>query len=165
MGFRASRRILMVAGALCAPTAGLAQVATNTFNVQMTIQGECKINSAAAMNFGNRVLLDSNVDQTSEIIVQCTANTPFTIGLNQGASTGATVSNRLMKTTGGSTIAYSLYTNAARTSVWGDTVGVDRRADTGTGGPQSFTVYGRVASQTTPVIGNYNDTVTVTINY
>ena len=117
------------------------------------------------MNFGNRVLLDSNVDQTSEIIVQCTANTPFTIGLNQGASTGATVSNRLMKTTGGSTIAYSLYTNAARTSVWGDTVGVDRRADTGTGGPQSFTVYGRVASQTTPVIGNYNDTVTVTINY
>ncbi|XUY29093.1 Csu type fimbrial protein [Agrobacterium sp. rho-8.1] len=165
MAFRVSRGLLIVAGFLFGPSLSLAQVATTTFAVQMTIQGECKINSAGTLNFGNRVLLDSNVDQTSDIVVLCTASTPFTIGLSAGSGANATVSNRLLTSAGGATIGYSLYTNSARTSVWGNTVGVDRQASTGTGAAQNFTVFGRVAAQTTPVIGTYNDTVTVTINY
>ncbi|MOA07676.1 Spore Coat Protein U domain protein [compost metagenome] len=97
--------------------------------------------------------------------MQCTASTPFSLGLSAGAGSGATVANRLMTSPAGATISYSLYTTAAHSTVWGNTVGTDRQTGTGTGAPQTFTVYGRVPAQTTPAVGVYTDTVTATLNY
>ncbi|WP_409528142.1 spore coat protein U domain-containing protein [Rhizobium sp.] len=36
---------------------------------------------------------------------------------------------------------------------------------TGTGSPQTLTVYGRVPAQNTPAPGTYSDTVVVTVSY
>ncbi|OYR19401.1 spore Coat Protein U domain protein [Brucella thiophenivorans] len=66
---------------------------------------------------------------------------------------------------GGATITYSLYRNAARDTVWGDTTGTNTLAGTGTGAAQQLTVYGRVPPQNTPAPGTYTDTVTATITY
>ncbi|MFK0206560.1 spore coat U domain-containing protein [Agrobacterium sp. NPDC090283] len=165
MKFAASGILLSFAALVLTPASGVAQVATTNFNVQITIQAACQINSAGNLNFGTNGVIGSNIDATSDIIVQCTASTPFSLGLSAGAGSGATVASRLMTSPAGATISYSLYTTAAHSTVWGNTVGTDRQTGTGTGAPQTFTVYGRVPAQTTPAVGVYTDTVTATLNY
>ena len=49
--------------------------------------------------------------------------------------------------------------------MWGNTVGTNTIAGTGSGGSQSYTVYGRVPPQTTPAAATYTDTITVTVTY
>ncbi|MGH6781253.1 MAG: Csu type fimbrial protein [Sphingomonadaceae bacterium] len=143
----------------------VAQTATTQFDVQITITEECQINSADDLNFGSTGVLDANIDGTNAIRVQCTNGTTYNIGLNAGTGTGATVATRLMTGAGAATVQYSLYRNAARTQVWGETIGTDTVSSTGTGAEQTFTVYGRVPTQTTPAPNTYNDIVTATVTY
>lgn len=160
------RRLLARAMAACAAFVPQAKAATTTqtFSVQMTITASCVINSASTLNFGSSGLLNANVDQTSSISVSCTNATPYNIGLNAGAGTGATVAARKL-TSGANTIDYTLYSNSGRTTVWGNTVGTDTVSASGSGAAQTYTVYGRVAPQTTPASGTYADTITVTVTY
>ncbi len=145
---------------------GLSQTAVNSsFNVQITITASCQINSAGALNFGSNGVISANIDAQSTIAVQCTTGTPFNLGLGAGAGAGATVANRLMTGPASATVGYSLYTTAARSTVWGNTINTDTQAGTGTGAAQNFIVYGRVLPQTTPAAGTYNDTVAVTLTY
>lgn len=142
-----------------------AQTATTQFNVQMTIVGECKINSAANLNFGSVGIIGSNLDATSNLVVQCTNGTSYTLGLDNGTGSGATSALRKMTGPNSETIGYALYSDAARSSVWGSTVGTNTKTGVGNGNAQTFTIYGRVAPQTTPAAGSYADTVTVTLTY
>ena len=156
----------MVAIACLLPFASIALAATttSTFTAQIALTASCAINSASTLNFGSQGVLTANVDQTSTLQVQCTNTTPYNIGLDAGTGSGATVATRKM-TSGGNTVSYTLYSDSGRTTVWGNTVGTDTVAATGNGSGQSYTVYGRVAAQTTPAPGTYSDTVTVTVTY
>lgn len=164
-----TRQILSVLGALlavfvfCSPGAQ-ASTATGTFTATITIQASCQVISTNTLNFGTQGILIANTDVTSTFNVQCTNSTPYNIGLNAGTGTGATTATRLM-TNGANTVAYQMYSNAGRTTNWGNTVGTDTVAGTGNGTQQALTVYGRVAPQTTPAPAAYNDTVTVTVTY
>ncbi len=60
---------------------------------------------------------------------------------------------------------YTMATDVNQTSNWGNTIGTDTVPGTGNGALQPYTVYGRVAAQTTPVAGNYSDVVAVTVTY
>ena len=103
---------------------------TSTFTVQVTVTSSCVINSASTLNFGSQGVLTAAVDNTSTVQVQCTNTTPYNIGLDAGAGSGATVAARKM-TNGSATVTYSLYTDAGRTTVWGNTIGTDTVAATG----------------------------------
>ena len=59
---------------------------------------------------------------------------------------------------------YQLYSDAARTTVWG-TTGGDLVNATGTGVQVDHTVYGRVAASQNVAVGSYTDTVNVTVTY
>lgn len=142
-----------------------AQTATTQFNVQITIVAECQIDSATDMDFGTVGVLDENVDATSTITVTCTSGTGYDIGLDPGQGAGATVATRLMTGPDGEAVEYSLYQNAARTIVWGDTIGTDTVTGAGTGTPQTYEVFGRVLPQDTPQPGTYTDVVTVTVTF
>jgi spore coat protein U-like protein len=159
---------LTVAGAAVCLTSlaggASASTTTSTFTTQVTLAATCVINSASTLNFGSQGILAANVDQTSTIAVQCTNTTPYNIGLDVGTGTGATVAVRKL-TSGGATVNYTLYSDSGRTTVWGNTVGTDTVAASGSGAAQNYTVYGRVPSQTTPAPGTYTDTVTVTVTY
>lgn len=137
---------------------------TQTFQVTLTITAACAINSASALNFGSSGMLVANIDQSSTISVQCTNSTPYTVGLDPGVGTGASVTSRKM-TNGVGTVAYSLYSDAGRSMNWGQTPGTDTVAGTGNGAAQTLTVYGRVPPQTTPAPATYSDTITVTLTY
>ena len=141
-----------------------AATATGSFNVTVSIASTCVVSSATAMNFGSQGVLTAPVNQTSAITVTCTNTTPYNIGLNQGVN-GGSVTTRQMKSGAGATINYALYSNAGMTTNWGQTVGTDTVASTGTGSGQAFTVYGQIPAQTTPAPAVYNDTITVTVTY
>lgn len=148
------------------PAPSFAQTAVTTnFNVQITITAACQINSASDLNFGSNGVIASNVDASSTITVQCTNGVPYNLGLSAGAGSGATVANRKMTGPGSNTIGYSLYTTAARSTVWGFTINTDTQTGSGNGTPQPFIVYGRVPAQTTPGAGTYTDIVTATLTY
>ena len=141
-----------------------AATATSTFAVQVTIAATCTINSASTLNFGSVGILSANTDQTSTIQVQCTNTTPYTIGLDAGTGSGATVATRKL-TSGANTVNYSLYSDSGRATLWGTTIATDTVAGTGNGAAQSYTVFGRIPSQSTPAPGAYADTITVTVTY
>lgn len=156
---------LLIAGAIFVPEHARAATATGQFNVTITIQSNCVVQSATDLAFGSQGVLSANVDAQSTISVQCTNTTPYTVGISAGNGAGATVAARKMTGTAAATVTYSVYRDAARSLVWGTTIGTDTLAGTGNGNPQPITVYGRVPPQATPAAGGYSDTLTVTVTY
>jgi|SRR5262245_14205463 len=142
----------------------LAATATSSFSVTITLAATCTVASPNTLDFGTQGVLSANVDQTTTFTVTCTNTTPYTVALDAGTGSGATVATRKM-TSGAATVNYTLYRDAGRTNVWGVTTGTDTVAGTGNGAAQTLTVYGRVPSQTTPAPGTYTDTINVTVTY
>ena len=145
-------------------TPGLALTATGTFTSQIIITAECKVQSTNTLNFGTRGVLDTNFDVTAAFTVQCTNSTTYNVGLNAGSTAGGTTTTRLM-VNAGNTVSYKMFSDAGRTTNWGNTVGTDTVTGTGNGTTQTLTIYGRVPPQTTPAPATYSDLVTVTITY
>lgn len=154
------------AGLLSALTLGLsfAQAATSTANFQVTamVQATCMI-SAGNLDFGTYT--GTATTATSSISVTCTNTTPYNVGLNAGSSSGATVTTRKMADSGGDTLSYGLYQDAAYSLNWGDTTGTDTVAGTGDGSTQTLTVYGQLPAGQYVTPGSYSDTVTATVYY
>lgn len=148
--------------AAACPT-GARQATSSGSTWTATINANCNV-SATNVNFGSVGVLAANVDSTGSVTVRCTDTTPYNIGLSAGAGSGATVASRKM-TSGIKTVTYSLYSDSGRTSVWGNTIGTDTNAGTGTGLDQAYTVYARAPAQTTPAPGAYTDTIVVTVTY
>lgn len=145
--------------------AALAATATGSFQVSVTIEATCTISGATALNFGTTGVLNANLDETSTITVECTNTTPYAIGLNQGVNGASVAAREMVGGPSSESIQYALYSDAARTTNWGNTVSTDTVAAMGTGAAQNFTVYGRIAPQTTPTPGSYTDTITITVTY
>ena len=142
-----------------------AATASGSFQVTLTIQSTCSVQSVADLAFGSQTAVAANLDATTSIGVQCTNATPYTIALSAGGGTGATVSSRLMTNLGGATAAYSIYRDSSRSQVWGVTTSVDTQGGTGNGSVQSYTAYGRVPPIANPSAGAYTDAVSVTVTY
>lgn len=141
-----------------------AQTSTATFTVTATVLPTCTVVGGVPLAFGV-VTPGSQRDGSVTVSATCTLGTPYTLALDAGTGSGATVASRLM-TSGSDTLQYTLYQDAGRTTLWGDgTGGTSVRSSTGTGLTQSFTVYGRVPSNATAPVGSYTDTITVTATY
>lgn len=163
-------RRAMFAGAsflltLAAGSPAAAQTESDTFAVTATVVAACVI-SANDHDFGDySSVFPSATDGSSTIEVTCTAGTNFDVALDAGTTPGGSFSARLM-TDGSNTLAYNLYTDSSRTTIWGDGAGSTATVSgAGTGSLQTLNVYGRIpAGQSVPV-GSYSDTVTATITF
>jgi len=134
------------------------------FQVSATAVESCKV-FAADLAFGNYdPLLAVPTDGASTVTVTCTVDTGYLIGLDRGLGSGATIATRKM-TSDGNVLGYSLYRDAARTRVWGETAGMDAVAGTGTGAPAEYQVYGRIPARQSVRRGTYIDTITVSVTY
>jgi spore coat protein U-like protein len=153
----------ILAGLALGGGAADATTTTSTFGVTMAITAQCLINSTATLTLSSVGVIQANNDANTPLHIQCTNTTPFTIGLDAGTTTGATIAQRLL-VNGSATVNYNLFTSAAYATVWGMTGGA-LVSSTGTGADQTFTIYARVPAQTTPAPGTYTDTVTVTVTY
>ncbi|MCY1740881.1 Csu type fimbrial protein [Ensifer sp. SL37] len=163
---KALRVATIVGLALSTPMGpALAATATGNMTVRLTIQAECKIQTASDLDFGTAGVIAANIDQASNIGVQCTTGQTYNVGLSAGAGASATTAVRKMTGPSAATVNYALYRDAARTQLWGVTIGTDTVAGTGNGDVQKLTVYGRVPPQVTPAAGVYSDTVAITVTY
>ena len=152
--------------AAVAPVPALAATTSSTLNVDATVTANCTV-STSALSFGNvDPLSGSDVDGSGGITVTCTNGTDWSAAAGVGSGSGATYAARRMSA-GSDLLGYNIYTNAGRTTVWGDGTGTTATIDnTGTGAAQNVTVYGRVPSgQTSVPPGGYSDTVAVTVTY
>lgn len=123
--------------------------------------------SATSVNFGNyNVFNGTALDSTGTITYRCNAAASnITIALSKGLS--STYNPRQMSK-GAEALAYNLYQNSARTTVWGDGTGgtfIYFRANPPNNSNVNLTVYGRVPAGQDVSAGTFNDTVSATINF
>jgi spore coat protein U-like protein len=164
-------KILIATLAAGVMAGGVAQSATTTttFAVTATVQATCSA-TATTLAFGNYTPGAGAVTNNSTISVKCTKNTPYTVALNAGSTTGDAFAQRLMAS-GANTLQYNLYTTAGFATVFGDgTAGTATNAGTGAGvaTANTVTVFGQLPDSATnqaAVPGSYSDTITVTVSY
>jgi spore coat protein U-like protein len=117
--------------------------------------------SVQGVNFGSYdVFNHAPADSTGSVDVRCDAAQPYSIALSAG---GGAYALRLMAN-GARTLGYNLFTDATRTSVWGDgtagSVVVNGNAVTA-----SHVVYGRIPARQNVRSGVYADSLLATITY
>lgn len=136
--------------------------ATTSFAVTTTVQANCAV-SATALAFG--AYAGTTLTASSTITATCTNTTTYNVGLNAGTGSGATVATRKMTGPSASILNYKLYSDAGYATNWGNTVGTDTVAKTGSGAAQTLTVYGQIPAGQYVTPGSYADTITVTLTY
>ena len=106
----------------------------------------------------------ARLERPSKSEVQCTTGVPYSVGLNAGVNP-LTLARRMKHSTNASFAAYEIYTDTGRLIPWGNIAPATLVNGTGTGAPQTHTVFGRVPVQPVPEVGTYTDTITVTVTY
>ena len=143
-----------------------AATATGVMTVTATITSTCSVGAStlAFTSATSAAIAAGNVDAIGTVSVNCTTGSPYTIGLDAGTGVGATIASRKMSA-GTQLLSYTVYTSAARTTVWGDGTGAEKVSGIGNGAVQSISAYGRIfAGQVVPAAA-YADTVNVTVTY
>jgi spore coat protein U-like protein len=155
-----------LAFAVVGSTKATAATATANLGVSATVTNNCTI-STVALAFGSYDPVSANaaanLDGTGTVVVACTKGATATIGLGNGDNYS---SGRRMDDGSSNFLSYELYHEAARTTVWTDTVG--GLLSTGVApskAARNFTVYGRVTSNQDVEAGNYSDTVVASVNF
>jgi spore coat protein U-like protein len=125
---------------------------------------QCTI-SATPMIFGAyNVFQGSPVDTTGSVVYRCNGNlASLAITINRGQS--QTFLPRELGQ-GNEKLAYNLYRDAARTTVWGDfTAGTWAYIDVNPPKKDdvALTIYGRIPPGQDVSVGTYSDTVTVVV--
>lgn len=153
-------RYLLIAGAAAAASNVHAGTANGNMLVSATVLDTCILVVPPTMAFGN--YSGSAIDAQSDISVTCTGTTAYDIAISAGGS--ADISARTMSG-GVDTLGYQLYTDAPRTTIFGDGTTGSKATGTGDGTLQTISIYGRVPASQYADIGAYTDTVTVTLSY
>lgn len=159
------RRLLIAATALVGVVAAQdawAATATASIAVSATSDATCTV-SATRLAF-HTVAPTTIDDGNATVTVTCTSGANYDVGLDNGLN--AVSNQRFVKgVTPANTLPYNLFQDAGYTIPWGNTLGVNTEAGTGSGSAQVLTVYGQIPSQSTVASDTYSDTITVTLTY
>lgn len=157
--------VVCLVAAVAAPAAAQASTVGTTMPVTSLTINACAV-VATPLVFGTLNQFGGTPnDSQSTVVVTCTPGTVYDVGLDNGAHPAAGV-RQMQPVIGTGPIPYSLSSNAARTTAWGNTIGTN--TVNGTAGllPTTLTVYGRVPANAPPVAANaYADLVTVTVTF
>ncbi len=155
-------------GACSAGDPAVGQVSIFPFHVSANVLKSCLVTAgpAADVSLGTVSADAINTAANGRIAVTCSQSTPYVIGLHpsNGSATG---SGTMSATTGGADrVPYQLYQDPGMRLEWGHVDGPAGNGvgGTGTGRPQSHTVYVRAPSADYRP-GRYSDTVTVMVSY
>jgi spore coat protein U-like protein len=165
---RSPLRVVLSTAALALVAASAAPAATDTttFTVTANIVADCNL-SATNLSFGTYdAASGSPLDATSAVSVYCSNGLSYDVALNIGSGGGTFVTRTLAD--GGNTLNYNLYSNAGRSTIWGDGTGstaIVSGSGTGLLSAVTHNVYGRVASGQDRAVGSYASTITVTVTF
>jgi spore coat protein U-like protein len=150
---------------MASPVANAANPATTTFQVTATVVASCTV-AATDLAFGNYdPVTSSPTPGTSTVTVTCTNGAAYTVGLDNGGHYSSSTRHMIGGQGGTELLAYGLYQDLSHSTAWGDTVGVDRQAGTGSGAEQALTVYGLIPAQQAVHTGSFSDTINVSVYY
>lgn len=168
MKISALHTALVVAGLIAAGQGAEAATAAGPMTVTATVLASCVV-GASALAFPSATsaaISAGNVDAVGNVTVNCTSGSGYTVSLDAGSGTGGTLASRKMSAGGNQSLAYSIYTTANHTKVWGDgTSGSGTIGGTGNGLNQSIFAYGRIFGGQIATAANYADVVNVTVRY
>jgi spore coat protein U-like protein len=150
----------LVASFPLSPAAAATTTASLTVTANVTTNCTITTNN---LNFG--AYAGTVVTGTTRLTIECSTGAPYEIGLNAGASPGATVTTRKMTGPGANLLAYGLFQDVAHTINWGNTPQTDTVNSTGTGAAQTFEVHGQVPAAQFVQAGSYQDTITATLTF
>jgi len=137
----------------------LATCATSLL-ASMPCQAACTVSTTSVAFNPYDVFNTLNNDITGTVTVRCNPSQAYTLSLSKGAGTYA--SRSLVN--GPFILGYNLYTDAARTTIWGDgTSGTSTVS--GNAKNATHTVYARIPARQNARMGSYTDTIVVTITY
>ena len=143
------------------------QQQSTSLTVTANVTKNCTI-TTAPVSFGAYDPVAANatapLDGIGTVTVTCTKGAPAKVGLGIGSNAEGTT--RRMTGTAAAYLAYELYKDTGRATVWGDTsdtaLDIPAAPDRN---PRTFTVYGRVPAAQDATVGNYTDTVVATVNF
>ena len=151
---------------LATTTLGATPQGTQSAQLQVSahVVRNCQI-MVSALDFGNYDAIVANttqpLDADTPVGVVCSKGTVAKIGIDAGAN--AQGSTRRMAG-GGDYLTYELYTDAARSNVWG--TGAQARAVAPSFHTLNIvTLYGRIPANQDVASADYADTATVTISF
>lgn len=140
----------------------LAGKATQAMPVSVQVVTSCSV-SATPMAFSG-VLAFLDRDATSTVQLNCSPNTAFRVDLDNGLN--ALGSNRRVRNlTSATFLDYEVYRDAARTSRWGANPASNVAGNSGPSGVATLTAYGRLQGGAGIFLGQYTDTLTVTVSF
>ena len=158
--------------ALLGPAVAAADTATSDLTVTANVVAKCTI-GAATLSFGNydpvSAHATADLDVTTDIPVTCSSGASYTVTLGMGGNGDRTMTQTTLPGGGAvtgtpGTLAYELYTDSGRTTIWGSDT-TSGLVGTGSGSAQNIPVYGRVVGGLNVPVGGYSDTVVSTIHF
>ena len=132
-----------------------------------TLEAGCTLSVQGGVSFGTyNVFAPAPLDTTGRISYQCDrSDHGIRITLDRGGS--ATFLPRRLAN-GVQQLEYNLFTDAARTEIWGDQTegtGVYYRKNPPNNNWVNVTIYGRIPAGQDVAAGSYGDTIRVDINF
>ena len=166
---------LALAGVFFAGAASAATSPVNgNLNVSATVAASCLVVGPNTMNFGAYdpadTNLTANLDVDGAINIRCTKGTLAHVQLGQGnfSATGSTCAAPLRQMTDGGVerLAYGLYTNAGRSTIWGCDPANERTfTSVASNAAFTMTVNGRIPPGQNVAAGSYSDTVVINVSF
>jgi len=125
------------------------------------VAASCTV-STVSINFGTyNVYTTTNTVSTGQVKVVCNPLTaPYTVALNGG--TYGTITQR-KQGSGSNTLLYNLYSDPARTVLWGD--GSTNGTTVSSSSSTPLNVYGSIPALQNVSVGSYSDNVSVTVTF
>ncbi|MBI5237991.1 MAG: spore coat protein U domain-containing protein [Deltaproteobacteria bacterium] len=122
--------------------------------------------TTTAVNFGAYdVFVTTPTDSAGSITVSCDVNTVVTVQIGISPTSGSFNPRQMKHSILPDLLNYNVFTNAARTRIWGDGTGgtwVQTRLIR-PGMPRTWSAFGRIVAGQDVTVGNYTDTLTVTV--
>ncbi len=135
-------------------------------------RSQCRVN-ATSVRFGNYDSFSSTPsDTTGTISVSCTSDVvKANVSMGPSAISGMFIPRRMKQSGGADRLSYNIYTDVARTVVFGNGTGgtTNIRLQRPPGKPapwnQNIEIYGRIPPGQDVSVGSYADTLTVTLDW
>jgi spore coat protein U-like protein len=131
------------------------------YTSSLSMAAVCTVNTVP-VNFGTYDVY-SNADTLTigQVGVNCNpAGTSFIVALNGGIF--GTITQR-KQGSGANRLLYNLYTNASRSILWGD--GSTNGVTVSSSGLVPLNIYGSIPARQDVSVGNYSDSVSVTVTF
>jgi spore coat protein U-like protein len=146
--------VLAMAGA-CSASLGIAGTATDSLTVSATVSAACQISGISNITFGAYDPLSlSPQDAAGSMVLRCV----------KGTSYKTFVAGTRTMLGGGSALAFQLYSDSGRTSIFADN-NTGNSVTAASSAPVTQNIYGRILAQQDVPAASYSTVLIVTVEY